>query len=148
MKKFEIYENPQTGKREAVKVGWSWPGFFFTGIWLLVKRMWPLFVILVAVYTVFAFIGVVAADNHSADLYQANGILRMLFGMGFTVYIAISGNRLFAERLQKKGYIKVSEFDAPNKDSALLMYQQQYHPNNDTVPNNGGEVATANNPAP
>jgi len=147
MKKFEIYENPQTGKREAVKVGWSWPGFFFTGIWLLVKRMWPMFVFLVAVYAVFAFIGVVAVDNHSADLYRANAILRMLFGIAFTIYIAIAGNRLFAERLMKKGYTKVVEIDAPNKDSALMMYQQQYQPNN-TAPNNGGEVAAANNPAP
>jgi hypothetical protein len=41
MQKFKVYEN-QDGKIELVKQGWSWPAFFFTGIWLLVKKMWVL----------------------------------------------------------------------------------------------------------
>ena len=41
MKTFKIYEHP-AGNREAVKQGWSWPGFFFGPIWAFVKKMWGL----------------------------------------------------------------------------------------------------------
>ena len=45
MKKYKIFVNPQ-GSSEAVKQGWSWPGFFFNIIWALIKRMWVLGVVL------------------------------------------------------------------------------------------------------
>ena len=38
MKQFNVYENP-SGMKEAVKQGWSWPGFFFNWIWCFVKKM-------------------------------------------------------------------------------------------------------------
>jgi hypothetical protein len=45
MKTYNIYVNPQ-GAGEAVKQGWSWPGFFFNFIWALIKRIWVLGVVL------------------------------------------------------------------------------------------------------
>ena len=39
MKRYKIYKSP-LGMIEAVKTGWSWPGFFFTLIWLLVKKLY------------------------------------------------------------------------------------------------------------
>ena len=42
MRIFRIYKHPVSGY-EAVKVGFSWPCFFWTGIWLLLKRLWGLF---------------------------------------------------------------------------------------------------------
>ncbi|WP_226912943.1 hypothetical protein [Halomonas sp. 3D7M] len=43
MKEFKIYMHP-AGMHEAVKQGWSWPGFFFGPIWALVKKygVWDL----------------------------------------------------------------------------------------------------------
>ena len=41
MKQYKIFENSE-GEIEAVKQGWSWPAFFFTSIWALVKRMYLL----------------------------------------------------------------------------------------------------------
>ena len=37
MKTYKIFKNP-TGQYEAVKQGWSWPAFFFGGIWACVKK--------------------------------------------------------------------------------------------------------------
>ena len=41
MKTYKIFKNP-TGQYEAVKQGWSWPAFFFGGIWACVKKIWGL----------------------------------------------------------------------------------------------------------
>ena len=39
IKSFKIYKHPAQGY-EVVKVGFSWPGFFFTWIWAFVKKLW------------------------------------------------------------------------------------------------------------
>jgi len=39
VKTFNIYHHPIHGY-EAVKVGFSWPAFFFAFIWMLLKRLW------------------------------------------------------------------------------------------------------------
>jgi len=39
MKVFKVYKHPVSGY-EAVKVGFSWPGFFWIVTWLLWKRLW------------------------------------------------------------------------------------------------------------
>ena len=38
MKTFDVYQNRQ-GDTQAVKKGWSWPGFFFTWVWCFVKGL-------------------------------------------------------------------------------------------------------------
>ena len=38
MKTYHVFEHPTRGL-EAVKVGVSWPGFFFGFFWMLVKKM-------------------------------------------------------------------------------------------------------------
>ena len=35
MEKYAVYD--RRGELEAVKRGWSWPGFFFSWIWAFVK---------------------------------------------------------------------------------------------------------------
>ena len=39
MKQIDVYSHPVHGF-EAVKNGFSWPGFFFTWIWMMLCRMW------------------------------------------------------------------------------------------------------------
>ena len=40
-KQYKVFEHPN-GVREAVKQGWSWPGFCFGVFWAFVKRLWLL----------------------------------------------------------------------------------------------------------
>jgi hypothetical protein len=53
MQTFKIFEN-QNGKVEFVKQGWSWPAFFFTWFWLLVKKMWVLGIIYLLCLSIYA----------------------------------------------------------------------------------------------
>ena len=39
MKEFNVYSHP-IYKIDAVKSGWCWPAFFFSGIWALISRLW------------------------------------------------------------------------------------------------------------
>jgi len=38
MKIYEVYQHPVKGYA-AVKIGFSWPGFFFGIIWALIKKL-------------------------------------------------------------------------------------------------------------
>ncbi|MEM0111894.1 MAG: DUF2628 domain-containing protein, partial [Candidatus Parvarchaeota archaeon] len=48
MKTYNIYKHP-LGDIKAVKVGWSWPAFFFTWIWAFVKGLYVVGVILLII---------------------------------------------------------------------------------------------------
>jgi hypothetical protein len=39
MKTFKVFKHPTLGY-QAVKIGFSWPGFLFSVIWLLMKKLW------------------------------------------------------------------------------------------------------------
>ena len=49
MKVFTVYKHESKGY-EAVKVGWSWPGFFFGPWWMLVKGFLFLFIFYITAY--------------------------------------------------------------------------------------------------
>ena len=55
MKTFNVYKHPTQGI-EAVKVGFSWPAFFFGIIWMLVKKLWGLAGAWFAAYIVLSLI--------------------------------------------------------------------------------------------
>ena len=70
MKQLDVYSHPVHGF-EVVKNGFSWPGFFFTWIWMMLCRMWVGAVVVVGAYFVGMFvseIGVLVlmpdADGH------------------------------------------------------------------------------------
>ena len=55
MKQYKIFKHP-SGNSEAVKQGWSWPAFFFSFIWAMVKKQWALGVSVFIGILVFGFI--------------------------------------------------------------------------------------------
>lgn len=48
---FKLYEHPTQGF-QAVKVGFCWPAFFLTVIWMMAHRLWRLLAIWIALYIV------------------------------------------------------------------------------------------------
>ena len=62
MKQYKLFQHP-SGKVEALKQGWSWPAFFFSWIWALVKKLWVLGACVLAFSVVFGLIvGVIGVD--------------------------------------------------------------------------------------
>jgi hypothetical protein len=112
MKEFKIYVNPQ-GVKEAVKQGWSWPGFFFVAIWALVKKMWALGGI---VFGAFFVLGMIAGENSGMDL------LLTLAQFGVAVAFGMNGNKWRESSLQRRGYDYTRTVQASNPEGAIAAY--------------------------
>ena len=100
MKNFNIYENPE-GIPEAVKKGWSWPGFCFTWIWCFIKGLGVLGSIILA----FTFFGIIVTISYPSEEMSRFGhyptpptppIVGILFSiMPFiiSIWLGLTGNK-------------------------------------------------------
>ena len=105
MKQYAVFQHPTSGY-EVVKNGWSWPAFFITWIWALVKRLWLVGVI------VFLF-GILVSSIPEAWLV-GDLIIRVVMGA--------KGNELRCKRLTDSGYEQVATVAARTPDHALKVH--------------------------
>jgi signal peptidase I len=119
MKVYEIYEHPERG-RKAVKVGFSWPGFFFNYIWALTKRLWLGFAIyIVLVLWVEFYRGIPGAPS---NLILSVGT--MATGLLVLSAYGIYGNRWIARSLIRRGYSLVSKIMGRSRGDALRRFEE------------------------
>lgn len=90
--------HPVNNAPEQVWEGWSWPAFFVTGIWVLVKEMW----------------------GHAAIVW-----LVCIFTAGWAAPIiwivyGANGNRWHRERLLSMGYLTQAQFEQKQADAKQL----------------------------
>ena len=102
MKQFDVYSHPALGL-QAVKHGFSWPGFFFTWIWMLICRMWLGGTIVLVVMVVVAL------------------FVPALWSISFVVCLVVGmqGNAWRRNRLRERGFERVRSVQAKNADAAL-----------------------------
>lgn len=105
---YAIYKSP-TGATEAIKKGWSWPGFFFTWIWAFVKNLY-------IVGAVVLGIGVLALVNPYVE--AAFAII-----VGFVV--GAKGNEARQNNLLKKGFQFRCKISALTPEGALALFAQE-----------------------
>jgi hypothetical protein len=113
--KYKIFKHP-SGAIEAVKQGWSWPAFFFSLIWAMVKKMWALGVsVLVAFFVLGFFIGAVGGGKGTEAIINIIGIIvNVFFGMG--------GNSWRENNLLSRGYELKDTVTAANSESATALF--------------------------
>ena len=112
MKQYKIFTDPQ-GRMEAVKQGWSWPGFFFTWIWALVKSLY-LFGILFLLLTIFLI-----ALRHEIGLVAS--LLRIIVAIVFGAF----GNQWRESNLESRGYDLMDTVSAGTPENAIALYEKQ-----------------------
>jgi hypothetical protein len=113
MREYNVFMNP-FNQYEAVKVGFSWPGLFFCGIWLLVKKMWKYAGYTFGGFFLFAFIlGLVDVDPVTID-----GLINGA-SFGLAVYFGVAGNKLRERNLIERGYTMVDTVSAESADGAI-----------------------------
>jgi len=119
MKTFVIYRHPTQGY-EAVKVGFSWPAFFFGLIWMLVKKLWSYAGIWFLVYIALSVIETLADQASSAPGLQAIGYFGLAGGY-FALWLipAFRGNTWRVSNLQNNGYVLLKEIPAPTPKAAI-----------------------------
>ena len=126
MKKYRIFTHEQ--KQEAVKIGFSWPAFFFTLPWLLYKRMWA-----VAAGVLFLVVLISAAMEAGVNLSMGDpnaAFMLELFGhateVSILVLFAMMGNDWYAKKLLKRGFRHVTTIAAPNPNRAKSIFDEEY----------------------
>ncbi|QQK64522.1 DUF2628 domain-containing protein [Cobetia sp. cqz5-12] len=112
MASFRILTHPQHGTR-AVKIGWSWPAFFFGMFWALYKRMWLL------AGSLFGFI--VLSSVFIPATMEGQLISNVLF-LGLNLTISLKGNQWYASLLETQGYQEQAQVSARNPDDALAVH--------------------------
>ena len=110
MNQYKIYEHPN-GIQEAVKIGWSWPGFFFNCIWCFIKKMNNIGAIILAVYFSIYFLG--------------SPIILPFINIGLCIWIGSEGNKLLMKSLLERGYEFKLSVTATNPEGAIAMYLKE-----------------------
>lgn len=108
-----IYTHPHLPPA-AVKVGWGWPAFFFTGIWCLVKGLNKHFFIVLAV-----MLGGVIGAAFIFQEREAVGWVRDILGLIICLYFGANGNELRGQDLLNKGYVVFKTVEANTPEEAL-----------------------------
>jgi len=111
MKVFNIYKN-EFGDYKAIKVGWSWTGFFFKWLWALYNKLW-----LVAILY-FILICVFFSLIKPSDLESAKFIITIISSIIF----GSCGNDWKANDLLNKGYTCKGFVTAFNQIDAIDIY--------------------------
>ena len=115
MKQYKIYVNPQ-GDYEAVKIGWSWPAFFFSWIWAMIKKMWGIGVGVLVGLLVFGFvIGASGAGEGGRALIDIVGII-------VSIVFGVNGNKWRENNLSTRGYEFKETVTAANPEGAIALY--------------------------
>ena len=118
MKTFKVYRHPTKGA-EAVKVGFSWPGFFFDIIWMLVKKLWMMALLWFGLYCVF---GVIKTVTDASEESGAQALVYLLLAAGdiaLRVLPGFKGNQWREANLLKRGYTLVGEARTATPDAAI-----------------------------
>ena len=119
MKTYNIYKHPM-GPIEAVKIGWSWPAFFFSWIWAFVKGLNAIgATILIAAI----LLGIMSMESQFADALITIG------GLSVSIWLGAQGNELRTNNLRKKGYEFIKTVNAETPEGALASSLKDGHSN-------------------
>jgi hypothetical protein len=89
-------QHPTRDETIAVSVGFSWPALLLGFIWALMKRLWGVALVLLAVEIALGLIGLAGATAYLVSL-----LLSIVFG----IYCGIRANDWHRRILESKGYV-------------------------------------------
>ena len=94
---------------EAIKNGWSWPGFFNSSLWLIYKGMFILALQVFVFFAMFVFFGIPEQ-------------IVAVVSIGIGIYFGVNGNRLYRQFLEKQGYKFFLSVNADNLANAKAQF--------------------------
>jgi hypothetical protein len=98
-----------------VKVGFSWPGLFFSGIWLLVKRLWGHTLLFLSLTLLLSFLEASFEKEES----MAGMVLVLWLEIGIYIFVGAKGNEWRVINLQKRGFELIDTLQAETPDAAI-----------------------------
>ena len=118
MKTFNVYRHPIQGL-EAVKVGFSWPAISVGPIWMLVKKLWGLSGLWLAMYFALSLVETVT-DKSEPGGDQA--FLYLLLAAGYsalTLVPGFKGNKWREKNLIRRGFEMRGTVQAETPEAAI-----------------------------
>jgi hypothetical protein len=112
MQQYNIYKHP-AGMTEAVKLGWSWPAFFFPLIWALIKKLWG---IVWSILGISVFLAIVIGDP--AAIFGLN----MIISVVASVILGMKGNSWREKNLTTRGFEKADTVSAATPEGAVALH--------------------------
>ena len=102
-----MLHNPNSGELKAVKVGWSWTLFFFSGFFglpLFLRKLygWGIFFLILPLLLSFAP-GLPEEKGERAAFVLAC-LFSVLVQLGLHIFMALKGNEMTAKNLLEKGW--------------------------------------------
>lgn len=91
----------------------SWLAFFFTGVWLLAKRLWLAALLFVLVW---------GALLYAQSELGLRGGAALLAQLAIGLFLGLEGQNLIARKLQRKGWRLADVVEAPDLASAERRY--------------------------
>jgi hypothetical protein len=120
MKQFRVYKHPTLGFA-AVKVGFSWPAFFFNGLWMLVKQPWTWAGMWFVAYGTLVLITAVANASHAeAALLRLLAFLLVIAYFTLLLVPGLKGNKWCGAALIKRGYNSLATVEAKTPAFAII----------------------------
>ncbi len=117
MRTWSVYHHTIKGY-EAVKDGFSWPGFFFTWIWAFVKGMVGMGFLLLGAVVVINVLNVMGQEERSPGL----SLLSVLVGLATILVTGFMGNKWREKALTRKGYQLLEKVQASSPEAATSKY--------------------------
>ncbi len=143
MENYNIYMNPQ-GDYKAVKSGWSWTAFLFTGIWALSNKLWKIggFVLLGWVAWYYNAVDIIAdgrfyksnifylLDGFWSNYDKRQMLIKMIFflylpGLILSIYFGKLGNKWLDKNLLARGYDNIATAEASTPEGAIASYLKE-----------------------
>ncbi len=98
-------KNPKTGELKAIKVGWNWILFFFSGmlgIPLFLRKLYVLGAIMVGWRILTTILS--AVPMHPADT-TVYGFIMVCGELGLAVWLGLKGNEYTAKNYLERGWV-------------------------------------------
>lgn len=124
MKQFKIYQHP-SGQLQAIKIGFSWPAFFFGFAWALVNKLWTTFFILVGMNLVFMIFNAILSyySRISVEIELFSIFIALILPIAYSIFCGINGNDTWlSETALLNGFSLIGQEIAPNASMALAMH--------------------------
>ena len=118
MKVFAIYKNENTNEFNAVKKGFSWPGFFFGWIWAFVKGLAGIGALLL-LWVIISNIIVYSGQDESAS------IIISIIGLVIAIIVGSKGNSWREKKLIEKGFKYIDDITSNSPDVAISLFIQK-----------------------
>lgn len=117
-----IYTHPHL-PTVAIKKGWCWPAFFFTGIWCLIKGLYVHFFIVLVAFIVGIVLAVMMLPTADVDFIRSTVVTIIGFVMG------AYGNEMRSKDIINKGYTVFKSVEAASPEDALKHAPQPSNTN-------------------